>query len=75
MAVMIFFIEVPEWHWHYDQLMGSLYLTATSRVCLYIFFQRAFVVPIFSPLFDPSARFLGVPLYMTHPNPIPPHQA
>ena len=48
---------------------------ATSRVRLYIFYQRAFAAPVLSPLFYPTTSFLGVPLYMTHPNPVPPHQA
>ena len=74
MAAMIFFTEMPEWHWHYDQFMVSLYLTTTSRVHLYIFFQCAFVVPVFSPIFDHAAPFLGVPLYMAHPDPVSPYQ-
>ena len=75
MVAMIFFAEMPEWQWHYDHAMDSLYLTVTSRVCLYIFFQLAFAVPVFSLLFDPAALFLGVLLYMAHPGPVPPHQA
>ena len=75
MAAMVFFAEVPEWHWHYDSFMNSLYLTITSPVCLYIFFQWAFAAPVFSPLFDPTAPFLGVPLYMAHPDPVPTHHA
>ena len=36
MVAMIFFAEMPEWQWHYDHAMDSLYLTVTSRVCLYV---------------------------------------
>ena len=75
MVAIVFFTEVPEWQWHYDHVLDSLYLTTTSRVCLYRFFQRAFATPIFSPFFDPTAQFLGVSLYMAHPDPVPPHQA
>ena len=75
MAAIVFFAKVPEWHQHYDQFMDSLYLTATSRARPYIFFQHAFVVPIFSPLFDPVAPFLGVPLYIAHPDLVSPHPA
>ena len=53
--------------------MDSLYLTATSYICLYIFFQRVFAIPIFSPLFDPMALFEGISLYMAHSDPVPPH--
>ena len=49
--------------------------TASSRFHLYMFFGRAFVVPLLNPLFDPSTPFLGIPLYMAHPIPVPPHQA
>ena len=52
-----------------------LYLIATFRVCLYVLFQRAFAAPIYGPFFDPAAPFMGVPLYMAHPDPITPHQA
>ena len=72
-ATMILFAEVPEWHWHYDQFMDSLYLTATSRVHLYKLIQRAFDVPMISPLFDLAAPFLEVSLYMAHPDLVPPY--
>ena len=75
MAAMLFFTKVPKWHWHYDPFMDSLYLTTTSRVHLYIFFQWVFATLILSPLFDSAAPFLEVPLYMAHPYPVPPHQA
>ena len=75
MAVMAFFTKIPKWQWHYDAALDSLYLTATSHVRLYIFFQRTFVVPIFSPLFDPTALFGGIPLYMAHSIAMPAHMA
>ena len=75
MAAMIFSAEMSEWQWHYDYAMDSLYLTVKSPVCLYIFFQWAFAVPVFSLLFDLAALFLGVLLYMAHLGPVPPHQA
>ena len=73
MAAIFFFAEVPKWQWHYDHALDSLYLIATSRVRLYVFFQRAFAASLVSPLFDLAAPFLGVPLYMAHPDPVPPH--
>ena len=75
MAAIFFFIEVLEWHWHYDPVLDYPYLTATSQVCLYIFFQRAFAAPLLGPLFDPVAPFPRVPLYMAHPDLIQPHKA
>ena len=38
-------------------------------------FLVIFVVSIFSPLFDPTAPFEGIPLYMAHLDPMPPHKA
>ena len=73
MVAVVLFTEMPEWQWHYDHALDSLYLTGTSQVRVYIFFYRAFVAPLLSPLFDPTAPFLGVPLYMAHPDPVPPH--
>ena len=75
MVAMAFFIEVPEWQWHDDPPMDSLYLTVTTHVHSYIFFQRVFAVPIFSPFFDPTASFEGIPLYMAHSDPMPPQMA
>ena len=74
-TMIIFFAEVPEWQWHYDHALDSLYLMATPRFRLYVFFWWAFDVPLFSPLFDPTTTLLVVPLYMEHPEPIPLHQA
>ena len=74
-AAIAFLAEVPEWQWHYDPALDSLYLIATSHVCLYIFFQRTFAVLIFSPLFNPAAPFKGIPLYMAHLVAVPPHTA
>ena len=75
MTVIMFFAEMPKWHQHYDHVLDPLYLTTTSHVCLYTFFQCAFVVPIFSPLFNPTAPFQGVLLYMAHHAIMPPHMA
>ena len=72
-ATIILFVEMPELQWHYNHVIDSLYLTATYQLCLYIFFHRDFVVPLFSPLFDLVSPFLAIPLYITHP--IPPSVA
>ena len=72
MVAIVFFTEMLEWHWHYDHAPDSLYLTATFCIHLYVLFQHAFAIPIFSPLFDPAAPFQEVPLCMTHPATIPP---
>ena len=67
MAVLVFFAEIPEWQWNYDYVLDSLYLTATSRMCLYIFFERSFSESVLSLMFEPKAPFDGVPLFMAHP--------
>ena len=38
-------------------------------------FPVDFSAPVLSPLFNLATPFLGVPLYMAHPDPISPHQA
>ena len=55
--------------------MDFLYLIATTHIRLYMFFQCVFVVPIFSPLFDPTASFEWIPLYIARPDLMPPHMA
>ena len=70
--MIILFVEMPELQWHYDYVIDSLYMTATYRFHLYIFFHRDFVVPLLSLLFDLAAPFLAIPQYMAHP--IPSHQ-
>ena len=77
MAAIAFFAKVPKWQWHYNPALDSLYLTATSRVCLYIFFYLPFAVSVLSQFFDPEAHFDRIPLYMAHPaalspQPLPP---
>ena len=75
MAAIVLFTEMLECHWHYDYALDSLYFTATSRVHLYVFFQYAFAVPIFSPFFDLVAPFLGIPLYLAYSATVPPYMA
>ena len=74
-VTIFFYAEVPEWQWHYDLALDSLYLMATARFCLYVFFHRAFAVPLYSLLFDPTTSYSVVPLYMAHSDLIPLHQA
>ena len=74
-VAIVFFSKVPEWQWQYDHALDFLYLIATYQVRLYIFFQRAFAAPLFGPFFNLAAPFLGFPLYMAHPDLVPPHQA
>ena len=74
---VVLFADLPELQLHFDLMLDSIYITATYRVRLYIFFLRDFAVPLFSPLFDPVAPFLAVPLHMAHPAipsipPVPP---
>ena len=72
-ATIIFYAEVPEWQWHYDMALDSLYLMATARFRLYVFFHHSFATPIHSPLFDPAFPYLAIPVHLTHPPaPAPP---
>ena len=66
-ATTILFTELLKLQFHYDPMIDSLYITATYHFHLYFFFHRDFAVPLFSPLFDPAAPFLAIPLYMAHP--------
>ena len=66
-ATTILFTELPELQFHYDPVIDSLYITATCHFRVYFFFRCDFAVPLFSPLFDPAAPFLAIPLYMAHP--------
>ena len=68
-ATIVFYAEVLEWQWHYNLALDSVYLMTTARFHLYVFFHRAFVVPLYSPLFDLTTPYLVVPLYMAHPPP------
>ena len=72
-ATIIFYAKVPEWQWHYDMALDSLYLMATARFCLYVFFHCAFATPVHSPLFDLVFPYLAIPIHLTHPPaPAPP---
>ena len=39
---------------------------------LFFFFRCDFAVPLTHPLFDPTAPYIAIPLYMAHPFPPPP---
>ena len=73
-ATIIFYAKVSEWQWHYNLALDSLYVMATTRFCLYVFFHRPLVVPLFSPLFDSTTLYLAVLVYMAHPPAPPPPQ-
>ena len=70
-ATIILFTEIPKLQWHYNHVIGSLYLIATFQLHLYIFFHRDFVVPLFSPPFNLISPFLAIPLYMAYLIPVP----
>ena len=59
MAAMALLAEVPEWQWYYDPALDSLLLSATSRVCLYIFVQHVFAIFISSALSTLKLRLTG----------------
>ena len=51
---------------HFHPILDTLYITGACRFRLYIFFHCDFAIPLFSPLFDPTAPFLVVLIYMAH---------
>ena len=72
MEAIVFFTKILEWQWHYNLVLDSQYLAASSCFPLYIFFQCLFVMSILSPFSDPEVPFDGIPLYMAHPVTAPP---
>ena len=70
-ATDILFIEFPDLQFYIDLVIDSVYITGTYRFCLYFFFHRDFTVLLSHPLFDPTAPFIAIPLYMALPAPPP----
>ena len=70
-ATCILFIELPNLHFHLDPVIDSVYIAGSCRFHFYFFFHRDFVVPLTHPLFDPTAPYIAIPLYMAHPFPPP----
>ena len=66
MVALIFFAEIPEWQWHYDHTLDSLYAMAISRIRLYISFQCSVTKSVLSLMFNPEAPFDGIPLFMAY---------
>ena len=71
----ILFIEFPDLHFHLDLVIDSVYIAGSYRFHFYFFFCKDFAVPLSHPLFDPSAPYIAIPLYMAHPFPPPPPPA
>ena len=71
-AVMgILFIEFPDLQFYIDQVINFVYIIRACRFHLYFFFHKGFVVILFHPLFDPTAPFVAIPLYIMQPTPPP----
>ena len=62
----ILFIEFLDLHFHMDPVIDSVYIAGSCRFCFYFFFHRDFAVPLTHPLFDPTAPYIAIPLYMAH---------
>ena len=67
----ILFIEFHDLHLHLDPVLDSVYIAGSCRFRFHFFFGRYFAVPLTHPLFDPSASYIAIPLYMAHPFPPP----
>ena len=48
------FAELPEWHLHYDPVLDSLYITASCRFRLYIFFVVTLLFLYLAPYLIPQ---------------------
>ena len=68
-ATSALFLKFPDLHFHVDPALDSVYIATTCRFRFYFFFCRDFAVPLTHPLFDPSAPFIVMPLYMAYPFP------
>ena len=67
----VLFIEFPDLHFHLDLVLDFVYIASSCRFYFYFFLRRDFDVPLIHPLFDPSAPYVAIPLYMAHPFPPP----
>ena len=65
------FIEFPNLHFHLDPVLDSVYIAGSCRFHFYFFFSRDFVDPLTHPLFDPTAPYIAIPIYMALPFPPP----
>ena len=74
-ATSILFIEFPDLHIDLDPFIDYVYISGSCWFRLYFFFCRDFAVPLTHPLFDPSAPYIAIPLYMAHSFPPPPTTA
>ena len=74
-ATGVLFIEFPDLHIHLDPFIDSIYISGSCRFRLYFFFRCDSAVPLTRPLFDPSAPYVVIPLYMAHPFTPPPAAA
>ena len=70
-ATGVLFIEFPNLHFHLHPFMDSGYIAGSCRFHFYFFFNRDFVVPLTHPLFNPTAPYIAIPIYMAHPFPPP----
>ena len=67
----ILFVEFPKLHFHLDPIIDSVYIAGNCRFHFYFFFSRDFTVPLSHPLFDPTAPYVAIPIYLAHPFPPP----
>ena len=66
-ATGVLFLEFPNPHFHLDPVLDTVYIAGSCCFRFYFFFHRDFVVPLTHPLFDPSAPYIAIPIYMAHP--------
>ena len=63
------FLEFIDLHFHLDPALDPIYLAGTCCFHFYFFFRRDFAVPLTHPLFDSTAPYITIPIYMAHPFP------
>ena len=70
-ATGVLFLEFLDLHFHLDPVLDSVYIAGSCRFRFYFFFSRDFTVPLSHPLFDPTAPYVAIPIYVAHPFPSP----
>ena len=67
----VLFLKFPDLHFHLEHVLDFVYIAGSCRFRFYFFFHRDFAVPLTHPMFDPSAPYITIPLYLEHPFPPP----
>ena len=59
---MVIFIELPDLHWHLDQLLNASAMVARAAMRVYMFHSHEFRALVMSPFFRPHQLFNNITL-------------